>query len=548
MFEAWKESASTLLVLPTGCGKTVVMGHIIKQLPAGRAMVIAHREELIWQAAQKIKTITGDEPDIEMAEFRADRTMFGRSKTVVASVQSLVAGAGDGRMARFNPDDFGILLIDEAHHATADTYREILNHFRKNKKLRVGGVTATPDRADEKALGQIFDSVAYNYEIVDAINDGWLVPIEQQSVIVDGLDFSSIRTTAGDLNGADLAEVMEYEKVLHGVASPTIEIVGKRKALVFTASLAHAERFCEILNRHESGCAQWVSGATPKENRRDLFADYASKKFQYLVNVGVATEGFDDPSIEVIVMAKPTKSRSLYAQMAGRGTRPLPGIVDQYDDADDRRMAIAESAKPCALILDFVGNSGKHKLMSVADILGGEYDDAVVDAAAQKAREAGKSINMLEALKQSAKEAHDKAEREKAAEASRRAAIRVKANYSSHSVNPFDVFQIAPAREKGWDSDKPISDKMKGLLEKQGIETEDLTYSQAKQLIVEITKRWDKNECSFKQAKLLQRHGLPGDVSRDQAKQWIDQIAVNQWKLPDHLKSYAVPKDPVEVF
>ena len=251
--EAWKDHRSALIVLPTGTGKTIVFSHIAGTV-RGRVMVIAHREELIAQAAQKIQVITGDEADVEMGEFWASEGVFSRSRVVVSSVQTQNAGmGGDGRMSRFDPSQFDLLIIDEAHHATAPTYRRLIDHYRQNPNLKVLGVTATPDRADEEALGQVFESVAFDYEIVDAIADGWLVPVRQRAVYVEGLDYSSVRTTAGDLNGADLARILEYEEALHGIAHPTMELVGTRKSLVFAASVAHAERLAEIFNRHRPG-------------------------------------------------------------------------------------------------------------------------------------------------------------------------------------------------------------------------------------------------------------------------------------------------------
>lgn len=540
VYESWKEFDSTLLVLPTGTGKTICFAHTIDRMPKGRAMVVAHREELIWQASDKIHTVTKERPEIEMAEYRADRGIFTKSRVVCASVQTLNAGKGDGRVTRFDPFDFGCLIIDEAHHGTASSYRHVIKHFTKNPDLRVLGVTATPDRTDEEALGQIFESVAFNYELIDAINDGWLVPIEQHSVTVAGLDLSSVRTTAGDLNGADLARVMEYEQTLHEIAAPAIEITGDRKAVVFAASVAHAERLCEIFNRHKSESARWVCGETPKEERRQVFSDYAAKRFQYLVNVGVCTEGWDDPGIEVVVMARPTKSRSLYAQMVGRGTRTLPGLVDPITSADGRRSAIEASSKSHVEVVDFVGNSGKHKLVCVADVLGGNYSDEAVDRAARALRDSGKSKDALEALKEAEAAIAAEREAEKERERQRRLALRVNASFSKQRIDPFDVFQIQPWREKGWDKGRQPSEKMLALLDKQGIETEGITYTQARQLIGEITKRWDRNEPSFKQTKLLNRYGLHAS-SRDEAKQMIDRLAAANWKMPSDMAAKAEP-------
>ncbi len=276
---------STLLVMATGLGKTIVFAQTVKEyMEWGRVMVLAHREELISQAWRQLKAVTGCEADVEMADYRANSYGAFRSRIVVSTIQTQVAGmAGKGRMTKFDPNEFNLIVVDEAHHSAAKSYKRVIEYYRQNPDLKVLGVTATPDRADEKALGQIFETVAYEYGIREGIEDGWLVPIRQQSVYVEGLDYSSVRTTAGDLNGADLARVLEFEETLHRIASPTIELCGDKKTLVFAASLAQAERLTEILNRHKSGSAKWVHGGTPKEVRRDLFPEYANGGFQYLV-------------------------------------------------------------------------------------------------------------------------------------------------------------------------------------------------------------------------------------------------------------------------
>jgi superfamily II DNA or RNA helicase len=529
IFEAWDTTSATLMVMPTGVGKTVVFAHVLDRLPPGsRAMVVAHREELIWQASDKIEAVTGHKPDVEMADMRAANTLYGKSRFVVSTVQSQVAGCqGAGRMSRFDPAEFSVLVVDEAHHATSPTYQRVINHYRQNPNLKVLGVTATPDRHDEAALGQIFESVAYDYEILDAINDGWLAPIRQRAVAVHDLDLSAVRTTAGDLNGADLARVLEHEVDLHGIVGPSIELAAGRKTLMFAASIAQADTMCEICNRHQADSARFVHGKTPKEERRQMLADYAAGRFQFLVNVGVATEGFDDPSIVCVVMARPTKSRALYTQMAGRGTRPLPGIVDPHELTADRRAAIAASAKPCAEIIDFVGNSGKHRLISTADILGGKYADEVVERARKMAEDAdGQAVDMAETLFDAEKEIAEQHERE------RRAKIRIAARYKTQEIDPFDVLHIEPQRERGWDTGRQLSPKMIALLQRQGIDTGNLTFAQGRQLCAEICRRFDEKRCTFKQARLLAKHGYGADVSFTDARRIIDALAANGWRRP----------------
>jgi superfamily II DNA or RNA helicase len=536
-YREWEEKQSTLLVFPTGTGKTEIFCHVIAKNNLGRAMIVAHREELIWQAANRIKQITGENPSIEMAEMKGSTGLFS-SGTVIASVQTLISGGEIRRVEKFNPQDFAMLVCDECHHCTAKSWRFVIDHFRKNPNCKILGVTATPDRADEQALGQIFDSVAMDYEIIEAIEDGWLVPILQRYVICQNLDISACRTTAGDLNGADLARVMEYEEALHEIATPSLDICGERKAIIFAASVAHAERLCEILNRHKPGCAQWLCGETPKDVRRDMLSEFASKKFQFIINVGVLTEGYDDPTTEVIIMARPTKSRALYAQMAGRGTRPMPGLVDQFSNREERKAAIAGSAKPSLEIIDFVGNSGKHKLMTSADILGGNYDDEILELAARNAIKTGMAVDMRQQIQDAARQKHEEVERAKREEAARRMHIRASAQYNSREVNPFDVFDLQPSRERGWDKGRVLTDKQRNLLLKQGINPDEYNYADCKRLIGQIIRGWDKKECSYKQKKILWRFRLPTDVERTQGGPWIDAIAKNNWRLPPELMQY----------
>jgi superfamily II DNA or RNA helicase len=535
--EAWKEHDSTLIVLPTGGGKTITFADIIRRAFPRKALVIAHRAELIHQAKDKIERVTGYRVEVEMADQRADLSggLFSDVQVVVSTIQTQTAGGdGGGRMGRFDPAMFGVLVIDEAHHATAATYRRVMDYYRANPRLKILGVTATPDRADEEALGQVFQSVAYDYEILDAINDGWLVPIEQQVVEIEGLDFSAIRTTAGDLNGADLAKVMEAEKPLHGIADATVKIAGDRRTLVFAASVHQAEMLSDIFNRHRPGSAGWVCGKTPKDERAKLLADFGAGRIKYVVNVGVLTEGFDDPGVELIVMGRPTKSRALYAQMCGRALRPLAGVVDEADDSPDhRRAAIGSSLKPSCLIVDFAGNAGRHKLMSTADILGGNVSEETVKIAASIARKAGKPMRMDELLEEAEQERLAEIEAAKQREAARKARLVAKASFTTQSVNPFDVFHIRPAAVRGWDRGKPVSEKMRGLIEKHypGVNTDELNHAQARQLCNELFRRWDGNLATFKQVRLLAKHGIDAaSMSMADASAAIDALAKNGWR------------------
>jgi superfamily II DNA or RNA helicase len=531
--EEFKEVNATLVVLPTGTGKTVLFAEVCQDFQPLRAMVIAHREELIWQACDKIRQFTGLQCGVEMADQFVNGNLFGDLPVVVSTVQTQNSVLGDRkRMGRFDPKDFGVLIIDEAHHATADSYRHLINYYQQNNpKIKILGVTATPDRKDEQALGQIFNTVAFDYEILDAINDGWLVPIDQQFVAIDGLDFSEIDTTAGDLNGADLARVMETEKNLQGVAASSLEIIGARRTIVFTASVKQAETISNIFNRHRADMSAWVCGTTNKDDRRKLLSQFKTGQIQVICNCGVLTEGFDDPGVEVIVMARPTKSRSLYAQMAGRSTRPLPGLVDGLPDAEARRTAIELSKKPSCLIVDFVGNSGRHKLMTAADILGGKVSDEAIAAAVAKAKTAMVPVRMSEAMIAEEQRLIAEAEARRLLEEARKQKLVAKARYSVKTINPFDVFNIAPAKERGWDQGKTLSEKQTAILLKQGINPDGMPYAQAKQILGELFRRWNGKLATLKQVALLKKYGYTDpNITMEQASKIIDQLAANRWR------------------
>lgn len=540
VMEALKEHNSCLVVMPTGTGKTVLFADIIRrfrqkdmeefpEFSPGLALVAAHRSELITQAADKIHRVTKLRCEIEMAEKRVFfDDMFGKCDVIVTTIQTQTAGGdGGGRMSKFDPHHFSLVVIDEGHHGVGASYKRFINYYRSNPNLKIVGVTATPDRADEEALGQVFDVVAFDYEILDAIHDGWLVNIEQEFVNVNGLDFSGVRTTAGDLNGSDLAALMEAEKTLHGIAYPSIQKIGDKRAIAFTASVKQAEMLSEIFNRHREGMAAWICGKTDKVERQTILRNFSLGKIQVVVNCGVLTEGFDDSGVEYIIMGRPTKSRSLYAQMAGRAIRPHDSIAHTLNDcatATERLALIASSPKPVCKVIDFVGNSGKHKLMTTADILGGNFTEEVLEIAVNNVKKSGNAMRMSEAIEEAEEQAKTEREERRRLDEARRMRLVAKASFSTTAVSPFDVFQIHPQAERGWDRGKVLSEKQANLLRKQGIDPDKIPYSQARQLCGEICKRFEEKKCSFKQAVWLKKYGHSTDVSMADAKVILDGI------------------------
>lgn len=494
VFAKLAEQLTTLIVCATGCGKTIIFSHVALCWPSrlGRVLVIAHREELIDQNREKIGLHIGELPGVEMGDRRESREGHGildKAKVLVSSVQSMVR-----RLKYFDPMDFGLVVVDECHHSTADSYLKVINHFEQNPKLRLLGVTATPKRADEVALGQVFKSVAFQLDIQEAIQEGWLVDIKQKYVVVQGLDFSIMKTTAGDLNEKDLqagllpgAEIdsqrtdlteeergilEQQEKMLHQIVDPTVKEADGRSTLVFGVTVAHAKKLCEVFNRHPGVKAECVFGDTPKEIRREIIGRFRGGHLQVLVGVGVFSEGFDAPETMVVAIARPTKSLTLYTQMIGRSTRPLPHIIEHCATADERRAAIKSSRKGYATVLDFCGNSGRHKLVSSFDVLGGNKSDTL-DAAKKWMQDHDETKSVAEAIEeQEAREEKKKREAEAARvkryreqlerqklEDERRRQVLGSATYDARDVSPFGT-AVVPAREvgvvRGGASDKQV--------------------------------------------------------------------------------------------
>lgn len=329
-------------------------------------------------------------------------------------------------MQRFKPRDFSTLIIDEAHHATAETYRIVMEWYKQNPLLKILMVTATPQRTDKIGLHNVCDSVAYEMELRQAIQDGWLVPIRQQFVTVEGLDLSKVKTRNGDLADGErerafLGETSEDEQqMLHSIAYPTIQAAKGRRALVFASGQEHAEKLTAAFNAYDNVEAEFVIDKTDRAERRKIVKRFKSGETQVLVNCMVFTEGFDVPDAAICANARPTKSTSLYQQMIGRVTRPAAGVVDGYSTAEDRREAIAKSDKPHCLVLDFTGDSGSHKLVSVGDLLAGDDVEPVdLQAALIAAEKAGEPVD-IEELIEKAKQAREEAAARREEERKRR--------------------------------------------------------------------------------------------------------------------------------
>ncbi len=484
---------STLIELPTGCGKTLVFAEIARLVVerGRRVLVLAHRTELLDQALSKLEA-AGVRAAIEQGAKRA-----GDAPVVVASVQTL-RGA---RLASWPVDAFALIVIDEAHHATAASYRAVLEHFRA---ARVLGVTATPDRADGQALGQVFESVAYRYGMRQAIRDGWLSPIRARRVLVDGVDLGSVHARAGDLDRAELAVVMADEKALHGVAAPLLELAGDRRTIVFAVDVAHARSLAEVLNRYEPGVAMAIDGTATATERAAMLEAFRAGAFRVLVNCALFTEGFDEPSLACVAIARPTKSRALYAQMIGRGTRLYPGKAD-------------------CLVLDFTGPAGRHRLVGPADALAGEtLDDDVRDLVNAMIAAEGWQLELESVLEAAAVDAVKQRDQAK---------VTAIARYRAEALDPF-VGDMPAMQADRWARDL-ATERQRRALEAFGLDKlpAELTKGEASRWFSALEARRVAGLATLRQVRRLKRYRIDARrMTVKQAGETLDRLSAGGWR------------------
>ncbi len=360
-----------LVSLATGLGKTVIIATLPKLLelrPTDVTLVVAHRDELIQQLEEKMKA---QNPDAIVGIEKAEAFAPDDCTIVVATVQTLTGA----RLARF-ATRFGrriaLLVIDEAHHAAAPTYRALLDKILlKRPDALVIGFTATPARGDGVALAEIFPDKVYEMDARAGIDAGYLVPVTSYAIATE-TDLDAVASRAGDFVLGQLADAVDNDERNAAVLEAYQTIVPGKKTLVFTASVEHA-RHVAALFKGAGIRAEFASGDTPTVEREAIVAAFRGAKLDVLVNCGLYLEGFDVPSIEVIINARPTKSTTLYTQVTGRGLRPLDEdafALSLFPTAEARRDAIKGSRKPYATIIDIVDQARRHQLVTLPTLWG----------------------------------------------------------------------------------------------------------------------------------------------------------------------------------
>ncbi len=515
----WEDgNGKTLLVLPTGCGKTIVFAKITEECvrQGKRVLILAHRGELLEQAADKLEKATGLGAACEKAEQTCIGSWF---RVVVGSVQTLMR---EKRLATFENHYFDTIIIDEAHHAISDSYQRILQHF---KYADVLGVTATPDRGDMKNLGQFFDSLAYEYTLPRAIKEGYLSPIKAITIPLK-LDLSGVATQAGDFKASDIDTALD--PYLYQIADEMKKYCAERKTVVFLPLVKTSQKFRDILNSKGFKAAE-VNGNS--EDRAEILSDYDSGKYNVLCNSMLLTEGWDCPSVDCVVVLRPTKVRGLYCQMVGRGTRLCEG-------------------KSELLLLDFLWNTERHELCRPAHLIC-ENAEVAQKMTENLSEQCGIPIDIKEAENQASEDVV--AQREAAlAETLEKMKTRkgklVDPLQYEMSIQAEDLSSYVPAF--GWEC-APPSEKQIEKLAKMGIAADKIENAGKANLILDrLEKRRMEGLTTPKQIRLLEQKGFQhvGQWSFDEASKLISRISANGWRIPRGIdpKTY-IPQEVTSV-
>lgn len=503
VWEAWNSGIQkTLLVLPTGCGKTIVFAKITEDCvrQRGRVLIIAHRGELLEQAADKIKKAAGLGCAMEKAENSCLGSWF---RVAVGSVQSLMR---QKRLAQFPHDYFSHIIIDEAHHCMSESYQRVLAHFQDAKVL---GVTATPDRGDMRNLGNYFESLAYEYTLPKAIKGGYLAPIKAVTIPLK-MDLSGVGTQAGDFKAGDLGNALD--PYLHNIADEMLQYCHDRKTVIFLPLVKTSQKFRDILVERGFRAAE-VNGDS--QDRAEILEDFDKGKYNVLCNSMLLTEGWDCPSVDCVVVLRPTKVRSLYSQMVGRGTRLYPGKDD-------------------LLLLDFLWHTERHELCHPASLVC-DNEETARKMTENMEESAGCPMDIEEAERQAAEDVI--AQREEALakqlkEMRHRKKKLVDPLQFEMSIQAEDLAGYVPSF--GWEM-APPSDKQKNTLEKLGIMPDEIDNAgKAAKLLERLDRRKAEGLTTPKQIRFLEGRGFQhvGTWQFETAKNLIDRIAANGWRIP----------------
>ena len=460
---------------------------------------MAHREELLTQAADKIRKVTGLDSALEKAESTSLGSPF---PVTVGSVQTL---SRERRLKQFSPDHFQTIIVDEAHHIMSDSYMTVMQHF---PDARVMAITATPDRTDRKSLSQYIDSLAYEYTMTQAIRDGYLVPIQAQMIPLE-LDISQVGISNGDYNAGEVGTALE--PYLEQIANEIADNYADRKTVVFLPLVRTSQKFCDLLNGIGIKTAEVNGNST---DRTDVLRDFEAGKYQVLCNSMLLTEGWDCPAVDCIVCLRPTRSRSLYQQICGRGTRLYPG-------------------KKELLLLDFLWMTERHDLCRPSALI--SKDAGIAARIDRQVQDAAYGVDIMDAEEQAEKDVLQEREQALArqlAEMRHRQRKLVDPLQYAISIAAEDLANYVPTF--AWEMGPPTQKQLQ-FLENRGIFAKSVeNMGKAHLLIDRLVRRQEEGLSTPKQIRCLERYGFRqvGTWQFSDASSLISMLAGNNWRVP----------------
>lgn len=464
-----------------------------------RVLIMAHRGELLDQAADKIAKATG----LGCAVEKAEQTSIGSwYRVVVGSVQTMMR---DKRLLQFPDNYFNVIIVDEAHHILSDSYLHIMEHFSNAKVM---GMTATSDRGDMRNLGSYFESLAYEYSLPKAIKEGYLSPIKALTIPLK-LDLTGVGQQAGDFKTSDLGSALD--PYLKSIATEMWKVAKDRKIVVFLPLVKTSQKFTTLLNEIGFNAIE-VNGES--KDRTEILDDFQNGKYNVLCNSMLLVEGWDCPSVDCIVVLRPTKIRSLYSQMIGRGTRLHPGKTE-------------------LLLLDFLWHTDRHELCHPAHLIA--ENEEVAQAMTKQIEEAGIPLDLELVEKQATEDVVSQREEALAKllqEMKHRKRKLVDPLQFEMSIQAEDLSSYTPSF--GWEM-APPSDKQIQTLEKLGILPDQIDNAGKASLLLErLDRRRTEGLTTPKQIRFLEQRGFNhvGTWSFDHAKGLIDRVAANGWRTP----------------
>lgn len=501
---------STLIVLATGCGKTIIFSHLAARevMRGKRVLILAHRGELLEQAIDKLRKATGICAGMEKADVTADVDFDDMPYTVVVgSVQSM---SRPQRLRRFRPDEFSLIVIDECHHALSGTYRSIIQHFNHAHFL---GVTATPDRGDLQPLSEVFKTISFEYSIIQAIKDGYLSPIRAQTIPLK-IDLSNVMKQAGDYQAAGLGTALD--PYLRQICHEIKERCHDRKTVVFTPLIATSRKMLEIF-REEGVCeVREVNGESfDRKEVLDWFS--RAQKGCVLLNSMLLTEGYDEPTVDCIVVLRATKVRSLFVQMVGRGTRLSPA-----------------SGKQNLLLLDFLWLTSSHDLCRPACIVSDNPDICEVITKKQEKKAGVEDMDItpelvVEAESEFTKKTHDNLAKRLKDQAKKKGQLVDPLEYAAN-IGAIDLKTAIPSGLN--QEDRPTMEQV-DQLERFGFACPG-SSSAATQLLTAYQTRVDNGLASPKQIRFLKSRGFKNveNWTFAQGEKLIKRFIISHWRTP----------------